>query len=339
MAGGVFVALLSCAALAAPNDKLVQAQRLFDDLEMEAAGKVLDAALTQGSLDRESLVKLYALQGLVRATLGRAGPARDAFYRLLLLEPSWTLPKNQPPRVKTPFFEAKGMATENGPTRADSSFTTAPGQVTGLVVAVRRDVLKLGRAVVFTVTDEGAERTERVELVDGVATLPVSGQQLRWHARVLAENDNVLLELGAPGAPLEALAPASAPAAAMVTAPPASAGPSRPGSWRRPTGFVLLGVGAAAGIGGAVLGARSVAMRDSLTDAARTDDGVVTGLTQRQAYAIDADARGSAAAANVLFVAAGVVAAAGVGLVVWSLAGDAVAVAPAPGGVVVSGSF
>lgn len=337
--GGLLVALWCGVALAAPADKVAEVQRLFDDLEVEAASRAADAALAQGGLDRASFIRLSALQGLARATLNRAVPARDAFYRVLLLEPGYTLPKNQPPRVKTPFFEAKGMAAENGPLAVDPAFTEAEGAVTGLTATVQRDVLKLARVAVFTVEVDGAPRQERVELAGGVAALAVSGRRVRWSVVVLADKDNVLLELGTAGAPLEAVA-AARPAVAAAALPPSvvTTAPAARSSWKRPVGFALLGAGAAAGVAGAVFGARSGELRGQLRTAARTDEGVVTGLTQREAFALDRQAQDSALAANVLFVSAGVVAAAGVGLVLWSL-GDPVTVSPSAGGVVVSGTF
>jgi hypothetical protein len=336
--GGLLVALWCGVALAAPADKVTEVQRLFDDLEVEAASKAADAALAQGGLDRASFIRLSALQGLARATLNRAVPARDAFYRVLLLEPGYTLPKNQPPRVKTPFFEAKGMAAENGPLAVEPAFTEAEGTVTGLTVTVQRDVLKLARAAVFTVDVDGAQRQERVELAGGLATLAVSGRRVRWSVVVLADKDNVLLEAGTSAAPLEAVA--AARPAVVAEPPPAvtTTAPTPRAAWKRPVGFALLGAGAAAGVVGAVFGARSGELRGQLRDAARTDEGVVTGLTQREAFALDRQAQDSALAANVLFISAGVVAAAGLGLVLWSL-GDPVTVAPSAGGVVVSGTF
>lgn len=338
LAWSVALCLVALPAAAAPNEKVAQAQKLFDDLDVDGAGKALDAATAAGNLDRASLIQLYVLQGLIRATLGRAALARDAFYRLLLLEPTYALPKNQPPRVRTPFFEAKGMAAEHGPTTAEPAVDSEPGAVKQLSVAVKKDVLKLARAVVFTVRDAGGERRARVELQDGVAALAVSGPKVTWSAAVLGDRDNVILEVGTASAPLEAVASPVEVGPVAVEKPTPGAG-SPPSGWKRPTGFVVAGAGVVAGVAGLILGGRSQSLRETLGALPRDDRGVVTGLTQREAFALDADAQGSAVAANVLFVSAGVLVAAGVGLVVWAGLEAPVIVAPAPGGVVVSGTF
>jgi hypothetical protein len=259
---------------------------------------------------------------------------------LLLLDPTWVLPKNQPPRVRTAFFEAKGMAIEHGPLTAEGKAEVEPGGVKRLTVTVQKDVLRMARAVVFVVKDEAGPRSERVELQEGVASLPVAGSSVRWHALVLGERENVLLEVGSAEAPLEVNVPApeagASPAVDLLVTQPA---PRSQGAWKQATGFTLLGAGAAAGVAGLILGARSQSLRESVLGAARDERGVIIGLTQREAVALEGEARGSAFAANVLFVSAGAAAAVGLGLLLWGALEQPVVLAPGPGGVVVHGAF
>lgn len=91
---------------------------------------------------------------------------------------------------------------------------------------------------------------------------------------------------------------------------------------------------------GLVLGLMSNDARAKVTNAPRDDLGRVTGLTQREASALEASARGQATVANVLFGVGGGLAAAGVVLIILGPSAEpAVALSPAPGGVVVTGSF
>ena len=113
-----------------------------------------------------------------------------------------------------------------------------------------------------------------------------------------------------------------------------------PGGWRRPTGFVLLGAGAVAAGIGVGLGASSAGARSRLTNATKDDQGRVTSITQAEAGPLEASANTQATIANVLFGVGGALGTAGVVLVILGPASEpTVALSPAPGGLLVSGSF
>jgi hypothetical protein len=91
---------------------------------------------------------------------------------------------------------------------------------------------------------------------------------------------------------------------------------------------------------GVLFGALANGTAAQITGAARDASGRITGLTQPQALTLDAQQRGQATAANVLFVASGALLAGGVTL--FLLGGDSspqVALVPAPGGVGLVGTF
>jgi hypothetical protein len=65
----------------------------------------------------------------------------------------------------------------------------------------------------------------------------------------------------------------------------------------------------------------------------------VTGLTQKDALALDAQQRTEATVANVFMISGAALAAGGVTLLILSFGDTQVALAPAAGGVSVAGSF
>ena len=336
--------LLWSAAAAGSVPKVEEARKLIDDLELEAALKALDAADKLEGNDRATVLEILTLQGIAFGTLGKDAKTRDSFRKLLLLDPEAKLPGDLPPRVRTPFFEAKEWASTNGPVVATPSAELGEGLVRAVKVTMERDVLRLARTARFHLKIDGADQRVEVPFVSGKAVAPIqarvdaSKSSLTWWAEILSERRGVLLEVGSAKAPRSeskgvSLTPAAAPPPTVVEGPVS-------GGWRRPTGFVLVGAGAvAAGIGVALgLGAQDA--RSKMTGATRDDLGRITSLTQREAAALEAGAHTQAGVANVLFGVGGALAAAGVVLVVMGPSSEpTVALSPTPGGVAVTGSF
>lgn len=338
------VALLSvlvvCPALAA-NPKLEEARRLVEDLDLEQAAKVLDAAERVEGNTRAEWLEILALQGIAYGTLGKNAKAHDAFRELLLLEPDYKLPADQPPRVRTPFYEAKEWAKENGPFTVTPAAQVKDGEVASLSVTTSKDVLRLARAVRFHLRVGGAERTEDAALKTGRAEVPVGAAEVAWWYEVLGQHAQVLVEGGSAQAPRQE----SASGAVAGAAGEVKRGGPGGGGWMRPTGWGLLGAGVVAGGVGVVFGLMANGARSTVLNAEKNASGLVTGLTQREAAALEQQAQTNAVIANVLFGVGGALAA--TGLVFVLLGGDggapgdgpAVSLAPGPGGFAVWGTF
>jgi Flp pilus assembly protein TadD len=103
----VCMTLAPTLAAAAENAALAQAKTKAEDLDYAGALKLLDAALEVEGNEREALLEIYELKGVAWATLGKLDKARDAFRTLVVLDPGHALSGAHPPRVKTPFYEAK----------------------------------------------------------------------------------------------------------------------------------------------------------------------------------------------------------------------------------------
>jgi hypothetical protein len=324
-------------ALAVPNARVEEARKLIDDLELEAAVKVLDAAEKTEGNDRAALLEILTLQGIAWGTLGKDAKTRDAFRKLLMIAPEATLPPDQPPRVRTPFLEAREWASSNGPLTATPGVDLGDGLVRALKVSLEKDVLRLARSVRFHLKLDGVDQVLEVPVTAGKAVAPVGKASASWWAEVLSERKAVLLEVASAAKPREEWTQV----APVAAAPPAVTGPAGvSGGWRRPTGGVLVGAGAVAAGVGVVMGLMSSAARAKVTNATRDDLGRITDLTQREAAALETSALSQATVANVLFGVGGGLAAAGVVLIILGPSGEpAVALSPAPGGVVVTGSF
>src|SRR5690606_16848850 len=77
---------LLISALAA-NPDLEKATRLVNDLQYQEARAALDAALKRPGNDRQTLLSIYELQGIVYATLNDSTRAVKAFQTLCVMDP------------------------------------------------------------------------------------------------------------------------------------------------------------------------------------------------------------------------------------------------------------
>lgn len=320
---------------------LARAKDQLEDLEADAAVKSLVSAEKQPGNTRETLEEIHLYRGIAHGVLGNKAAMQDAFRWLLVVNPDARLPKDQPPKVQTPFYEAKAWAETAGPLRFAASAEVSGGNVSALFVKVEKDTLKLAKAVRFHLVADGVTRVQEEMMHAGSATTPLSAGRVAWWAEVLNEHEGVLATLGSEGAPrvdsatpLRDAVSKAQPGATTVT------GSAGGGAWRRPLGGVLLGAGAAAAIAGGVVGLLSRFDRDQVNHATSDDSGRITSLTQREAVALETSARGKATAANALFISGGALAALGVVFVIWGPDTAPVAqLTPAPGGLFVSGSF
>jgi hypothetical protein len=304
----VLTALLAVAASAGPNPKIAEARKLFEDLDFERAAKALAAAENADGNDRAQVLEILELQGIVYGTMNKDAKARDAFRELLALNPDYKLGGDHPPRVRTPFYEAKGWVVENAPLQLEPT-ATAAATVTELSVQLKRDVLRLAKGVRFMVT--GGTPSDIVPFVDGAARLPVDAAQVEWRAELIGPKESVLLALGPfthrgtqAASPPVADAPAKPVGATAVTATASS-------GWMRPVGYVALGLGAATLLAGGIFGVLSSDDRAKLKSAPVNGAGLIDSFTQRAAAELEATSIRNAIIANVCFVAGSVLAATG----------------------------
>ena len=322
------------------NPELSRARQLLDGLHYSEAARALEAARARPGNDRDTLVRILELQGVVAAMLQQPAKARAAFQTLVVLAPDHQLTGDYAPRVVTPFFEAKAWVADQ---RAALRLEAAPASKTdatieGVAVQVTTDVLKLARLVRFHLNADGAPwRQEESPLVEGRGSVAVKGERVQWWAELLDERQAVLATVGSATSPLRETAPRLQ--ALTATAKPPTGTPElegSPGSPWRTAAYVFLGAAAGTGAAGGYFGWRSRSARAEVEGAPVDDRGLTTGLTQREALVLDQRARSSARLANLLFGVAGATAL--VGGTFWVL-GAPVTVSATPSGVTVGGEF
>lgn len=306
------------------NTHLERAEAAIDSLDYDAAEGALTAALEVEGNRRTTLLRILELQGTVAAFRGDSARAMDRFRLLQVIAREHRLPEGLPPRVRTPYYEARAAAERLGPLWIER----VPEDPTGpakIAIDVGPDPLGLIRRLEVYIEDPatGVRREEaKPPLTRFERPAPAAG--IRFWARVIGERDAELLTLGDRETPL-LVRPAAAPALAVAAGPP----------WRTLTYGSAALAAATAGVG-AYFGYRSASSAEQIRTAERGLDGAIVSMTQREAARLDQSSRSDALVANVLLGAA--VAATGAAATFYFL-GSRVAVTPAPAGVSVRGAF
>lgn len=356
---GLLAVGASAGAAPSKNTALVRAEAQIGELAFEDAERSLDAARAVTGNDRDTLIRILELQGVVAGTLRKSDRSRERFKEMLALDPEHRLTGDYAPRVTTPFFEAKSWAAKNPPLKVvPASPRARPGRLERVAVSLLNDPLSMARKVRFHIQVDGGKWTAwDIPPHEGGAEVGVDAEALSWFAEVLGDRDAILASLASELAPIPERAPpaegkvastgpklAPPPPPPLVRVPDAKPGTgSQASTTAKPDGsrfgvapWIVMGAGAASALGGGVFALSYRSERNKFEGAARDGQGRITGMTQKDAQALEQRAQTDAMAANILFVGAGVLLATGLTL---NLMDSNVEAAPAPGGVVVSGTF
>jgi hypothetical protein len=305
---------LALVVLAQSNPALEGAQKAVNELRYPDARPLLIKARLTPNLDRTSLLEILWLQGLVNASLGQADAARTAFRALLSIEPDYTPRKELPPKVMTPFYEAKGWVATTKPLR----MTAQPperqdGRVRRIGLRVSADPMSLVVGVKFHVL---GQPDSRVELKGGAASREVDGEEVSWWAELVGEREAQLQLLGSAESPIvdrgADLVPNPEPHEGPVGGVEEPAGGG--GGSKHTLAFVTLGIGGGTLIAGCIFGGLAASITGQLKNPTRDATGAITSLTQRQAFALDSQERTYAILANTLITLGIVVLVAGAAL-------------------------
>lgn len=243
------------------------------------------------------LLRILELQGSVGATLGQGAKARGFFQTLLTLDPEHKLPEGLPPRVRTPFYEAKGMVAE-APSMIFSAASRAEGDGLVLEATLSTNPFGLAQKARFHLRHEGGSWEVKDEQIgaEGARVKPAPGR-LQWWVELLGQQDATLFSVGSAAKPFSegVAAPAKVADGASTDVPevvaPGSSSVS-PAAW-----LCFGGAGLAVG-GGIVAGLLSRGNHGQVDNAFRNANGVVTGMTQQEGAGLRAQARTQAIAAN-----------------------------------------
>lgn len=306
-------------AVAEP-DPIAVAEAALQALDYRGALAAADRAFERPGNGREQLLRIHELRGLIAAAMGDEGVAGESFRALLSLSPDYVLPREFSPRIRELFDAAKAEVTRLGPLQMSVLPDAGDGQ---LRVTVVNDPFGLARRFRFHfAAEDGHVVPVGGELVNGIAILePPSTAQAGWWGELLGAHDGVLTTIGSQEEPLKVPLALLQPRVELVV-PDWKLRPEEPKPTsaleRVPRASWGLWAGSGASlIGGGVLGAMAQGGRRELQTTARDGSGRVVGLTQREAFAADAQIRGQAMVANVLFGAAVALALGGGGVWWW----------------------
>ncbi len=305
--------LWACAialVLGSANPHLEPARQLVEQLNYPQAAAALVKARAHPGNDRATSIELVWLQGQVAATLGRTDEARGFFRLLCSIDPEFEVKGDFPPKVMGPFFEAKGWATTMGKLKFEAlPPEVAAGKIVAVTVRVAADPLKLARRIRFRLKGSTASwYTVDATLAEPTATIAWAATTLEWWAELLGESDAVFATVGSRAKPILVETRSEA-----VLAPPLSEPEPQPMVSRsffgplRIVGVVGFGAAIATAVGGGVFRNNADNGSAQIRLANRNSTGAITGLTQREAFAIDDRARTDSSLATGLFAAAGIV--------------------------------
>ncbi|MBL9038134.1 MAG: hypothetical protein JNG84_06440 [Archangium sp.] len=314
--------LLAASALAANNPDFDRAVKLIDELQYTEASKALDAALQRPGNDRQTVLRVYELQGVVAATLNQGPQAVQRFQMLLSLEPDFKLKGEHPPRVTTAFFEAKSAIGEKGVVQATAlPASYAEGRVTKLSVQVTGDPQRLIQVVRFHVragAGSGVWLTREAAVNNGRAAVKPNTGRVEWWAELLGEKGAVLITLADEAKPRSEVAPEPVDDGAQASSGGSGLKEAElrlddvpeqlpPGFGLKVGAYSMWGVTVGLAVVGIVFGLDSTKDSNTLRDGLASVDGMgrVNGITQVQAVELEKSAKQKATLANGMFIGAG----------------------------------
>ncbi|WP_394839297.1 hypothetical protein LVJ94_20640 [Pendulispora rubella] len=231
----IFVALLTCASqLSAPasfaqtvtaasgvDDELADAEKLIANVDFEGAIPVLERISKRNGLSHEQLIRVYRNLATAHAVVGHANVARDIFVKLIAIDPDFKIDQNMSPRVKAPYFEARGSwSAQSIKPGIEASSQVHRGSDSRIVVTLR-DPTRMASKVVVGYHWEGSDPfTVKTSGATATTTLVVpppkdKATYLEVYAQALDGNDGVLFESGSPTKPIVTEAPPAAPDGAL----------------------------------------------------------------------------------------------------------------------------
>ena len=338
------------AAPATPH--LAQATKLMDvDLDFAGAEREFEAALATPGNDLATVTTILEKQALLGVYSQEPDRAERYYRRLLVLSPDFKISASYGPKAAAPFAAAQKWVAQNGSLKFVAlPPRVGPGSVEQVSVKVATDPMSMAAKVRFHLHAANRPwRSEEATLRAGVAVANTQGERLEWWGELLDTQQATVASVGSQAKPLvaaiaEAAVAVARPEPSEPTDPSGPTGSARaeeavtetssPGLTSRTLGITALAASGAALIAGAVFTVSGTQARARVDGAERDPSGLVTGLTQREAFELDARARSQAGVGAGLLVAGVALAVTG-GVLVWQ--GSSVAVAVTPAGVAIAG--
>ncbi len=190
-------------AHAQEGDALSRAEEAYLQVDFRSTLEHASSALETGGRSRRELIRIYELMGIAAAALEQEDDSRDAYIRMLALDPSRDVDRNLAPRLRSPFLEARGYWTARSD-RLEAEVRLERSE-SGLVVHLT-DPLDMAQAVVVRARlGGGGDWHESRQPAVEEQLVPITGvadaDRVEYVIEVLDGRGNRLVELGAPMSP------------------------------------------------------------------------------------------------------------------------------------------
>lgn len=186
-------------ALASAQNTISEAEEAYLNVDFERTLELCQQALGEGNHSPDRVTRIYELMGVAHAANGDEEASRDAYIKMLALDPESQVDTNLSPRLRSPFMEARGhWATRSERLTLDARLVRARA---GLRVLVT-DPLSMGSEVrVLTrVAGEMGEMHETRYPVEDARLVEVDGlpeaDQIEYVVQLLDEHGNRIREMG-----------------------------------------------------------------------------------------------------------------------------------------------
>ncbi len=223
---GAFV-LLAATETASRADAIADteveaAERAYAALDYPAAIHHADQAIAHGALAHAALVRAYRVSAVAHAALEQTGPAKEAFRKLLTIDPEYELDRALSPKVQTPYFEARGdWRAESVHPGLEALALLAPGEPGTLRVTTRGFsglVKYVSVSFRWGAVREATTKTvpPETQIDVPVPPPPPGGSRFDYWVQAMDDRDDVLFEVGNPATPKTTFLTVSQPGASTA---------------------------------------------------------------------------------------------------------------------------
>ena len=231
---------------------LAAAEKAYAEVDFEKTHELALSALRRGGNEPDETKRLYTLLAISAAALDASDEAREAFRRVLAIDPTTRLDQSLSPRLRAPYLEARGELGSAGDARPLEVTLERSGRSFELELQDRATV---ARTLELSIETEGRAPDQRRFPADPHVALPAGLSLPSRFTYTLTALDEYGNRLFRTTREMATAAPDGSPEATSETPGAASDTPLLRGPNRTPyyvTAGVLAGLGLGAIAGGAI---------------------------------------------------------------------------------------
>ena len=192
-------ATLVAASSVHAQNTISEAEEAYLNVDFERTLELCDQALREGNHSPERVTRIYELMGVAHAANGDEDASREAYIKMLALDPESQVDTNLSPRLRSPFMEARGhWATRSERLTLDARLVRARASLRVIVtdpVSMATEVRVLTR-----VAGEMGEMNETRYPVEESRLVEVDGlpdaDQIEYVVQLLDAHGNAIRQLG-----------------------------------------------------------------------------------------------------------------------------------------------